>query len=226
MRAVLARSRVCCRVWVKIMRRETAAHDSGGRLASPSAERNKGPISAVLKKVLPRAGLVLEIGSGTGQHIVHFAREMPNLAWQPSERAASSLASIVQWTAEAALPNIHPPLHLDVTDQPWPVSSAAAVVSLNMIHIAPWQAAEALVRGARDVLSADGVLFLYGPFRREGRPTADSNDAFDRSLRLRDPEWGVRDLEEVERVALAHGFATPAIYEMPANNLSVAFRKI
>ena len=208
------------------MRRETPSQDYGGRLVSPSAERNKGPISSVLKKVLPREGLVLEIGSGTGQHIVHFAREMPNLAWQPTERDASSLASIVKWTEEADLLNIRPPLHLDVTEQPWPVSSAAAVVSLNMIHIAPWPAAEALIRGAGDALRADGLLFLYGPFRREGRHTADSNEAFDRSLRLRNLEWGVRDLEEVERLASAHDFGTPAIYEMPANNLSVAFRKL
>ncbi|WP_051388740.1 DUF938 domain-containing protein [Hyphomicrobium nitrativorans] len=208
------------------MPRETTVRLAGDRLVSPSAERNKAPISGILKDVLPREGFVLEIGSGTGQHIVHFAREMPSLAWQPSERDEPSLASIAHWMATADLSNVNPPLRLDVMEQPWPVSSAAAVVSLNMIHIAPWLAAEALIRGARDVLIPDGLLFLYGPFRRDGRHTADSNEAFDRSLRSRNPAWGVRDLEEVARTASVHGFGAPTIYEMPANNLSVVFRKV
>lgn len=208
------------------MRRETPAGSAGDRLVSPSAERNKGPVASVLREVLPRDGLVLEIGSGTGQHIVHFAREMPDHIWQPSDRDASSLASITRWIADEEAPNVRPPLLLDVTERPWPVSSAAAVVSLNMIHIAPWSAAEALIRVARGVLGRGGVLFLYGPFRRGGRHTADSNEAFDRSLRARDPAWGVRDLEEVARVASAHGFGAPALHEMPANNLSVVFRML
>lgn len=208
------------------MRGKTPTPLAGDRLVSPSAERNKGPISSVLKEVLPSNGLVLEISSGTGQHIVHFAREMPDLIWQPSECDARSLALIGHWMGEADLENVRLPLLLDVTEQPWPVASADAVVCLNMIHIAPWPATEALIRGARDVLSAGGLLFLYGPFRRHGRHTADSNEAFDRSLRSRDPAWGVRDLEEVARVAAAHGFGSPAIHEMPANNLSVVFARL
>ena len=207
------------------MRRATPAGRVGDRFASPSAERNKDPISGILKDVLPREGLVLEIGSGTGQHVVHFGRVMPHLTWQPSECDASSLRSIAHWMAEADLQNVRSPLLLDVMEQPWPISSAAAVVSLNMIHIAPWSATEALIRGAQHVLRERGLLFLYGPFRRDGRHTADSNEAFDRSLRLRNPAWGVRDLEEVTRIASAHGFGTPAIHEMPANNLSIVFAK-
>jgi SAM-dependent methyltransferase len=207
------------------MRCENLGDLPGGRLVSPSAERNKGPIADVLKRVLPDRGLVLEVSSGTGQHVVHFARELAHLTWQPSERDDASLQSIAHWMAAEALPNIRAPLRLDVIDRPWPVDSAVAVVCLNMIHIAPWQAAEALIRGAEATVSPDGILFLYGPYRRNGQHTSPSNAAFDEQLRSRDPEWGVRDLEDVARYAKAHGFGEPDVYEMPANNLSVVFRK-
>jgi hypothetical protein len=195
------------------------------RPVSPSAERNKVPIADVLKRVLPDHGTVLEISSGTGQHVVHFAREMPYLTWQPSERDEPSLRWIKQWMAAEALPNILPPLRLDVTEFPWQIGSAAAVVCLNMIHIAPWSAAEGLIRGAETVLSQGGILFLYGPYLRIGVQTSPSNVAFDSELRSRNPEWGLRNIEEVTRCALLHSFGQPEIHEMPANNLSIIFRK-
>jgi SAM-dependent methyltransferase len=207
------------------MRCETLDVLEKGRLASPSAERNKAPIAAVLKQVLPDHGLVLEIGSGTGQHIVHFAKEMPHLGWQPSERDEDCLRSIRAWRSFEAAGNLREPLFLDVGDQPWPLTSAAAVISLNMIHIAPWTAAEALVRGAKTVLEPGGLLFLYGPFRRSGQHTSPSNAAFDRQLQSHNPEWGVRDLDDVAALAGLHDFAAPEVHEMPANNLSILFRR-
>jgi SAM-dependent methyltransferase len=198
---------------------------AAGRLVSPSAERNKGPVAGVLKRVLPAAGVVLEVSSGTGQHVVHFASEMPGLTWQPTERDETALRSIAQWLAAERLANIRAPLRLDVEERPWPIGSAAAVVCLNMIHIAPWSAGEALIRGAAEILSPGGVFFLYGPFRRDGRHTAPSNEAFDRQLRSHNPDWGVRDLGDVALHAHALGFGAPETYPMPANNLSVVFRK-
>jgi SAM-dependent methyltransferase len=207
------------------MRCETLSRLEAGRLLSPSAERNKGPVAEVLKQVLPDRGLVLEIGSGTGQHVVHFAREAPHLTWQPSERDPECLQSIALWLAAERQPNVLAPLRLDVGELPWPIASGAAVVSLNMIHIAPWDAGMALIRGAAAVLGPGGLLFLYGPFRRGARHTSPSNEAFDRQLRGQNPAWGVRDLEEVARYAAARGFGPPETHDMPANNLSVVLRK-
>jgi SAM-dependent methyltransferase len=207
------------------MRCEPLSALGGGRLLSPSAERNKAAVAALLKTVLPDRGLVLEIGSGTGQHIVHFAKECPHLVWQPSERDEACLQSIRDWIAVGAAGNVEPPLFLDVGVLPWPIASAAAVVSLNMIHIAPWLAAEALFRGAGAILPPDGMLVLYGPFRRDGAHTSPSNEAFDQHLRAHDPQWGVRDLEDVAACAASHGFAAPEVHEMPANNLSIVFRR-
>jgi SAM-dependent methyltransferase len=207
------------------MRCETLDVLASGRLLSPSAERTKAPIATVLKEALPEHGLVLEIGSGTGQHIVHFAKEMPYLRWQPSERDEDCLRSIRAWQSFEAADNLHEPIFLDVGDQPWPLTSASAVVSLNMIHIAPWTAAEALIGGARTVLQPGGLLFLYGPFRCAGQHTAPGNEAFDRQLRSTNPEWGVRDLDDVAALASRHDFAAPDVHEMPANNLSIIFRR-
>jgi SAM-dependent methyltransferase len=192
------------------------------RWFAPAAERNAGPILAVLRRVLPEAGVVLEIASGTGQHVVHFAAALPNLTWQPSEADAALHESIRAWTQAEALTNVRAPLAFDVR-QPWPVAQADAVLCLNMIQVAPWAAAQALIDGARRVLPPGGVLFLYGPFRRFGRHTAPSNEAFDAQLRTIDPDWGVRDLEAV--AALAEGFGLKEIAEMPANNFSVVFEK-
>ncbi len=150
---------------------------------------------------------------------------MPELIWQPSERDELSLQWIKQWMAVEALPNILPPLRLDVTELPWQAGAAQAVVCLNMIHIAPWSAAEGLILGAETILGQDGVLFLYGLFRQGGVPTSPSNEAFDKQLRARNPEWGLRNVEDVARCAMLHGFGSPEIHDMPANNLSVIFRK-
>jgi SAM-dependent methyltransferase len=207
------------------MRCETLDVLERGRLVSPSAERNKAPIAKVLKEVLPAHGMVLEIGSGTGQHIVHFAKEVPHLRWQPSERDEDSVRSIQAWRSFEAADNVCEPLLLDVAEQSWPLTSAVAVLSLNMIHIAPWTAAEALVRGARAILQPGGLLFLYGPFRRAGQHTSPGNEAFDQQLRSNNPEWGVRDLDDVATLASRHDFAAPDIHEMPANNLSIVFRR-
>jgi Protein of unknown function (DUF938) len=195
------------------------------RLVSPSAERNRAPISVVLAQVLPERGVVLEVGSGTGQHVVHFARAMPNLTWQPTERDPGCLRSIGGWLSVEKLPNVRPPLHLDVSTWPWPISSAAALVCINMIHIAPWSATEALFRGGQALLGGGGVLCLYGPFQRQGLHTSPSNAAFDALLRRQDQSWGVRDLDEVARVADTAGFDLLQTHEMPSNNLTVVFRK-
>jgi hypothetical protein len=198
---------------------------SSDRLFSPSGERNKGPISEVLSQVLPDRGVVLEVGSGTGQHVVQFARAMPNLIWQPSERDADCLRSIRAWLSVEAVSNVRPPLDLDVHVLPWPVDSAAALVCINMLHIAPWPAAQALFSGGKSLLSGGGLLCLYGPFKRDGRHTAPSNKDFDALLRRQDPEWGVRDMAEVSGLADVAGFDLLQMHEMPSNNLTIVFRK-
>jgi SAM-dependent methyltransferase len=192
------------------------------RLCAPAAERNTRPILEVLQRVLPQSGLVLEVASGTGQHVTHFAAALPMLAWQPSDVDTSVHKSIRAWTEP--LTNVRPPIVLDVR-QPWPLAHADAIICINMIHISPWEATLALIEGAGRVLPHDGVLFLYGPYRRFGRHTAASNAAFDASLRAADPQWGVRDLEAVEDIAKTAGLRLEEIVEMPANNLSVVFRK-
>jgi hypothetical protein len=191
---------------------------------SAAAERNKQPILDVLKTVLPATGLVLEIASGTGQHAVHFAANLPTLVWQPSDADPDSHAMLRYRVERMELANIRPPVTLDVHDAHWPIEAASAVVCINMIHISPWTATAALCRGARSILPADAPLYLYGPFRRSGQHTAPSNAAFDVSLRERNPDWGVRDLDEVTRVAAEHDFRLDSVIPMPANNLSVIFR--
>jgi SAM-dependent methyltransferase len=196
---------------------------SDARRFSPSTARNRDPILDVLKQALPASGLVLEIASGTGEHAVHFAAHLPALAWQPTDADPVARESIAAWRAASSLPNVRPPLALDVLAERWPVARADAVVCINMIHIAPWAAAEALIRGTARILPSGGVFFLYGPFRREGRHTAPSNEAFDYDLRRRNPEWGIRDLEDVAKLATANGLAMTRVVAMPANNLSVVF---
>jgi hypothetical protein len=193
-------------------------------LTAPAAERNKGPILTVLEGVLPASGLVLEIASGTGQHVVHFARELPRLTWQPSDPDPDLRASIRAWIAQTGLSNVRAPLDLDVCRQPWPIEAADAAVCSNLIHIAPWPATTALMAGAARVLSATGALVLYGQYRREGQHTAPSNAAFDQQLRASNPDWGVRDLEAVVGEAASHGLALQDGIAMPANNLCVVFQ--
>ncbi len=202
---------------------------ASGRLHAAATERNREPILEVLRRVLPPAGLVLEIASGTGQHVVFFARSLarafPALRWQPSDPSPAHLESIRAWAAEPDIDNVADPVALDVEAQPWPVTHADAILNINMIHIAPWPATEALFRGAARLLPAAGVLFLYGPFKRDGQHTAESNQRFDERLRGEDPRWGVRDLGDVQAVAAAAGFQPPEIVPMPANNLSLVFRR-
>lgn len=192
---------------------------------APAAERNKDPILAVLARILPVSGLAVEIASGTGQHVVHFAGALPGWTWQPTELDPEMRLSIAGWLEETGLPNILPPLALDVCEAHWPVARADAVLCINMVHISPWQATLCLIAGCERLLEPGGILFLYGPYRRFGRHTAPSNEAFDSSLRERDPEWGVRDLEIVVETAERHGFGLSEVVEMPANNLSVVFMR-
>ena len=187
----------------------------------PSAERNKQPIADVLARVLPARGLVLEVASGTGQHAEHLARAFPTLEWQPTERDENLLVAIAERVRRAGLPNLRPPLRFDVHGEGPPLAAAAAVVCINMIHIAAWSACEALLGHAERWLAAGAPLALYGPFKRGGKHTAPSNAAFDASLRSRDPEWGVRDLDDVAALARNHRFALGEIVPMPANNLTV-----
>ncbi len=195
------------------------------RREAPAAARNRQPILDVLRTYLPDKGLVLEIASGSGEHAVHFAQALPALVFQPTDPGAEQRASIDAWVRTLALANVRPALDLDAATDEWPVERADALVCINMIHIAPWAAAIGLMRGASRVLPAGGVLFLYGPYNRGGRPTSPGNEAFDRSLRQQDPSWGVRDLEAVTALASGRGFSAPEIFEMPANNLSLIFRK-
>lgn len=200
------------------------------RRFAEATERNRGPIADVLGRVLPASGLVLEIGSGTGEHAATFAARFPGLDWQPSEPDPELRASIAAWRDAsrrdaAGAPNLLPPLDLDVTADSWPVSGAAVVFSANMIHIAPWGCCLGLMAGAGRVLSPDGMLFLYGPFLVAGKPTAPSNIRFDESLKARDPAWGIRDLDDVAGAAAEHGLELAETVDMPANNLSVVFRR-
>jgi SAM-dependent methyltransferase len=197
---------------------------SGG-LHAAATERNRGHILEIFRRVLPPAGVVLEIASGTGQHVAFFARELPALRWQPSDPSPAHLDSIRAWTAASRTDNVAAPLRLDVEILPWPICEAEAILNINMIHIAPWSAAEALFHGAARLLPPAAVLFLYGPFKREGRHTAESNARFDERLRSEDSRWGVRDLHDVQAVAAAAGFGAPEVIAMPANNLSLVFRR-
>lgn len=192
---------------------------------APPVARNRAPILAVLREVLPASGLVLEIASGTGEHAVFFAEHLPGITWQPTDRTPEALASIAAHRALAGLANLREPLVLDAATADWPVAQADAVVSINMIHIAPWAAAEGLVSGAARRLVPGGLLFLYGPFMEGGRHTGPRNEAFDRSLRERDPAWGVRDLDAVVALAQRAGLALERRVGMPANNLSLVFRQ-
>lgn len=192
----------------------------------PATLRNREAILAVLKDVVPTQGLLLEIASGSGEHAAFMAPQLGPLLWQPSDYDAGNLPSIDAHAADSAAGNIRPALQLDVTRQPWPVAQCDALLCCNMIHIAPWAAADGLFAGAATILQKDAPLILYGPFRRHGAHTAPSNAAFDDSLKSRDADWGVRCLDtEVAPLATRTGLALDRIIEMPANNLTVIFRK-
>jgi SAM-dependent methyltransferase len=190
---------------------------------APATDRNREPIREVLARTLPAAGMVLEIASGSGQHAVHFAAAFPALVWQPSDASEVARASIAAWRAEAQLANLRAPIALDVAAASWPVERADAIVCINLVHIAPWQAALGLFDGAARLLAPGALLYLYGPFRFRGA-TAPSNEEFDRWLRERDPAWGVRDVDELTAAAGRHGFGLHEVVAMPANNHSLVFR--
>ncbi len=199
----------------------------GARQKSPSTARNRDPILEVLTQVLPQGAKVLEIASGTGEHAVHFARARPDLSWRPSDPDETSRASIAAWIVAEGLSNIAAPIMIDVRERRWGVETDApfdAIVAINMIHIAPWEATQGLVAGAAKLLRSGGVLFLYGPFMRGGVHTAPSNAAFNESLKARDPRWGVRDLDDVVNAG-ASRFDLETVAPMPANNLSVVLRR-
>lgn len=197
---------------------------------APATARNREPIREVLATCLPERGVVLEIASGSGEHAVHMARAFPNTEWQPTDPDETALASIAAWRDEVQLPNLRAPQMLDVHDDVWP--QADAIVCCNMIHIAPWEATLALFAGAarmfdaaRSTSTPGPLLFTYGPYRFDGQ-TASSNEDFDRSLKSRDPRWGVRDVTELLVVAKSHGFALEQAVPMPANNHSLLWRRL
>jgi hypothetical protein len=196
------------------------------RLFAPSAMRNRDPILEVLRKVLPARGVVLEIASGSGEHVAHFAAALPGLTFQPTDPSPEARASIDAWIAETGLQNIRPAAALDATRPPWPLSWADAIICINMVHISPWAATQGLFNQAYEILQPGAPVYLYGPYLRRGVETAPSNLAFDASLRAQNSEWGLRDLADVAAVARENEFSAPEIVEMPANNLSVIFRKI
>ncbi|MBN4096458.1 MULTISPECIES: DUF938 domain-containing protein [unclassified Methylobacterium] len=197
--------------------------DVNEALTAPAVARNRDAILAVLREILPDSGTVLEIASGSGEHAVHVAAALPGLDWLPSDPEPAARRSIAAHALRAGLANIRPPLALDAAAAAWPVARVDGIVCINMIHIAPWAATEGLMAGAGRALSAGGVLFLYGPFREADRPFAESNAAFDASLRARDPAWGVRDLDAVAAEAARHGLSLVRRVAMPANNLSLIF---
>jgi SAM-dependent methyltransferase len=205
-----------------------------GRLDAQAFHRNHQAIGAVLERFLAgRSGDAVEAGSGTGQHVVDFARRFPDVTWWPSDLNERHLKSIKAWRAHAGLPNIREPSRIDLSDPAWyPLTQDGggpgpllAVFCANVIHIAPWRVAEGLFAGAARALRADGRLFLYGPFKRDGEHTAPSNAAFDLSLRTRDAEWGVRDIDDLKKLAGHVGLVLVEIAEMPANNLILVFER-
>jgi hypothetical protein len=207
------------------MLRQRGEKRADGKWFIPAAERNKGPILDVLARVLPRRGVVLEIASGTGQHVIQFAKALSGLTWQPSDPDAELRESIALRIGEEQLTNVNLPIDLDVTRLPWPLQAADAVVCINMIHVAPWSATLALLEGTKTLLQTELVLFLYGPYRRFGQHTSKSNEQFDTDLRAHDPEWGLRDLEAVSEAAASSGFVLAEIVEMPANNFGLIFKR-
>ena len=192
---------------------------------APAVARNRDAILTVLRRVLPPKGIVLEIASGTGEHAVHFALALPDLTWQPSDPDESARKSITAHRERAELPNLLPPLELDASKDKWPLARADAIVAINMIHITPWAATEGLMAGAGRILLPGGIVYLYGPYKEKGQHTAPSNALFDADLTARNAEWGVRNLDDVRALASKHKFDFVERASMPANNLSVVFRK-
>jgi hypothetical protein len=192
---------------------------------APAADRNKEAILEILRDVLPARGVVLEVASGSGQHAVFFARALAHLTWQPSDVDPGALASIRAYAEEAGLANLSPPISLDATAAAWPIERADAVVSINMIHIAPWEACLGLFERSAGIVGREAPLVLYGPFAIDGNYIAPSNIEFDKRLRGENASWGVRELRDVERCALERGFRLERVVARPANNQVVVFRR-
>lgn len=217
---------MCCNAATPCDQQEEPSTDPTAARTAPSVDRNRGPILQVLREILPADGLALEIASGTGEHAVWFSRALPHLLWQPTDRDPEAIASIAEWRRQAGPPNLLPPLLLDASQpETWPVLQAAAIVVVNMLHIAPWIATEGLIAGAALTLPKDGALYLYGPFREAATPLAPSNLAFDLDLKARNPAWGLRELGDITALAARHGMTLDRRIAMPANNLSVALRR-
>jgi hypothetical protein len=193
------------------------------RKHAPATLRNREAIAAVLREVLPTTGLVLEIASGSGEHCAYLATLFDHLEWQPSDPDAGGRASIAAWCD--GLANVCPPVDLDAAAKDWPIARADAILCANMVHISPWGATLGLLDGAGRILPTNGPLILYGPYRRDGHPTAPSNEAFDESLKSRDPSWGLRGVEDVVAAARGHELIFDRLVEMPANNLMLVFRR-
>ncbi len=198
---------------------------SDDRQYAPATLRNRDFILDVLREVLPMTGVILEVASGSGEHVVHFAKNLPALVFQPSDPDPNALLSIAAWVKAAGVSNVRAPVALDASHSVWPIASADGVICINMIHISSWETTLGLIKGAAAILPPASPFYLYGPYKREGFATAPSNQAFDRSLRDCNPTWGLRDLEAVAAIAQSVGFSAPVITEMPANNLSVVFRR-
>ncbi|MEO8453804.1 MAG: DUF938 domain-containing protein [Sphingomicrobium sp.] len=201
-----------------------AAGGEGARRSAPAVLRNREYIAEVLGEWLPERGLVLEVASGTGEHAVFFAERFPQLEWQPSDAHPDALASIASWRDASGLANVRVPLELDASALEWPIERADAVLNINMVHISPWSAALGLLDGASRVLAAGGPLILYGPWLKDDISTAPSNLAFDRDLKSRDPDWGLRRVEDFSTAAEARGLTLEQTRAMPANNLMLILR--
>ena len=195
------------------------------RRHAPATARNRDPILAVLRTVLPPSGSVLEIASGTGEHIVHFAQGLPDLVWRPSDPDPGALGSIRGWAESAKLGNLRPPLLLDAASADWPIDTADAILCINMVHISPWEATVGLLTNSAKLLPEGAPLILYGPYFQKGVETAPSNLAFDEDLRRRDSRWGLRQLEDIVALAEGLGLHREAVHGMPANNLVVVLRR-
>jgi hypothetical protein len=207
-------------------RRFYEATSAGLRRSAPAAVRNREPITEVLRQWLPERGLVLEVASGTGEHVVHFARAFPDLEWQPSDVHPDALGSIRAWRKEAGLANVREPLVIDASAADWPIDRADAVLSINMVHISSWAAALGLIDGAARLLARDAPLILYGPWLKDDVSTAPSNVAFDADLRRRDPAWGLRRVEDFAKAAERQGLALQETRAMPANNFMLLLRRV
>ncbi len=193
---------------------------------APATARNRQPILEVLRRVLPASGTVLEVASGSGEHGVFFAAQLPEIAWQPTDQDPEAIESVEAWNSEENVANLRQPLNLDAASPKWPIGSADALVCINMVHISPWAATLGLLDGASRILPVGGPLILYGPYHLAGRPTAASNLDFDASLRARNPEWGLRNAEDVVREANSRQLELNEIVDMPANNVILVFTKI